>query len=275
MRLTVVGCSGSMPGPGSAASSYLVQSDGTAPSPGDAAANRTWNVLLDLGSGAFGPLQTLLQPHDVDAVLLSHLHPDHCADLTALAVWLRYGPGSVLGTGGAVPPERRVRVIGPAGTAERLAELSMEMPGDVAATFDVETVADGDELAVGPLRVAAHEVRHPVTAFAYRLTGPDGEVLTYTGDTDSCDGVERAAAGADLLLSEAAFTDGVDEVRGIHLTGSRAGALARDAGVRRLLLTHLQPWADPERIRDDAAAVYDGPVALARAGQVDQVLAHS
>lgn len=254
MRLTVVGCSGSMPGPASAASSYLVRADGVDDDGGAVTSTRPWNVLLDLGSGAFGPLQTLTAPNRLDAVLLSHLHPDHCADVTALAVWLRYGPGS---------PGPRVVVVGPEGTAQRLAELSIMTPQEIEETFDVRTVRDGESLAIGPLAVVAHEVRHPVTAFAFRITGPDGEVLTYTGDTDACAGVEAAAAGADLLLSEAAFTDGVDEVRGIHLTGRRAGELAVAADVRRLVLTHLQPWADPDRIRSDAAVVYAGPITMA------------
>lgn len=268
MRLTVLGCSGSMPGPASPASSYLVQADGDAA----AAAPRTWNVLLDLGSGAFGPLQPLVAPHALDAVLLSHLHPDHCADITALAVWLRYGPGS---------PGPRVLVVGPEGTSERLADLTMMTAEETAETFEVRTIRDGDVVEIGPLRVVAHEVRHPVTAFAFRVEGPaEGDrsdasagpaepvVLAYTGDTDACSGVETAAAGADLLLSEAAFVDGVDAIRGIHLTGSRAGELATTAGVGSLVLTHLQPWADPERVRVAAAGTFDGEITVASAGSV-------
>ena len=262
MKLTVVGCSGSMPGPTSPASSYLLQS--TQPL---AQRESPWNVLLDLGSGAFGPLQSLIAPDALDAVLISHLHADHCADITALAVWLRYGPRS------PAPP---LLVIGPDGTAERIAELTMMTPQEVADTFDIRTVHDRERLQIGPFVVEAHEVRHPVTAFAFRVTGlgqgADGEfrpaVLTYTGDTDACAGVETAASVVDLLLSEAAFTDGVDDIRGIHLTGSRAGELARGAGVASLVLTHIQPWADVERVRAAATAQYGGPVTIAAPGQV-------
>ncbi|MGL5909281.1 MAG: MBL fold metallo-hydrolase, partial [Phycicoccus sp.] len=105
MRLTVVGCSGSYPGPESPASCYLVQhtdDDG-----------HTWSVLLDLGNGAFGPLQRHLDPSDVDALFLSHLHPDHCVDLLGLYVHRRYRPGG--------PLPHRLRVFGPSGTAHRLA----------------------------------------------------------------------------------------------------------------------------------------------------------
>ena len=97
MRLTIVGCAGSFPGPDSAASCYLVEADDDA--------GRRWRVLLDLGSGALGPLQRHLPLADLDAVLLSHLHPDHCADLCGLYVALRYNP--------AGRPERRLPVYGP------------------------------------------------------------------------------------------------------------------------------------------------------------------
>ncbi|PWD50190.1 MBL fold metallo-hydrolase [Serinibacter arcticus] len=258
MRLTVLGCSGSMPSPTSAASSYLLQADD--------ADGRTRSVLLDLGSGAFGPLQRHLDPHEIDAVLLSHLHPDHCADVTALAVWLQYGPGS---------PGPRVLVYGPEGTAERLAELSMTTTAEVAAIFDVRTFADGVAVEIAGLQVTPHAVLHPVPAFGVRIVGPREDrtapaSLGYTGDTDHCDGALRVAADVDLLLAEAAFGEH-ETVRGIHLTGSRAGAVASDGGARRLVLTHLQPWADADAITAAAAARFDGELAVATPGATFEV----
>ena len=84
MRLVVVGCAGSFPSPESAASSYLVQADD--------ADGRTWNLLLDLGNGALGPLQTHLDPSCLDAIAISHTHADHVADIPVLGVMLRYAP---------------------------------------------------------------------------------------------------------------------------------------------------------------------------------------
>ncbi|MBC7550889.1 MAG: MBL fold metallo-hydrolase, partial [Cellulomonas sp.] len=106
MRLTVVGCAGSFPSAQSAASSYLVEADDDA--------GRTWRVVLDLGNGAFGPLQRYCEPTGVDAFAISHLHADHAADLVVLGVYRRYHPG---GPCGPVP------VFGPEGTGERLAQL--------------------------------------------------------------------------------------------------------------------------------------------------------
>ena len=89
--------------------------------------------------------------------------------------------------------------------------------------------------------------------------------MTYSGDTDACAGLVEAAREADLFLCEAAFQEGRDEVRGVHLTGRRAGEAAQRAGARRLVLTHLQPWNDTEVTLDEARATYTGPIELATA----------
>lgn len=253
MRLTVVGCSGSMSGPRSPASSYLLQADD---------GEREWNVLLDLGAGAFGALMRYLDPARLDAVVLSHLHADHVVDITGLEVFLRYHPG------GALPP---VRVIGPAATAQRVAGLTMDSVDSLDHSFRFETLTDGSVHHVGPMRLDACEVAHPIEAYGVRVTGPSadgsGQVrLGYTGDSDSCDGLLEVARDADLLLSEAAFQEGRDTVRGIHLTGLRAGRLAQQAGARRLVLTHLPPWNDVETIRREASSAYRGPIDLASPG---------
>lgn len=253
MKLTILGSSGSMSSPESASSSYLVQAQDGA---------RTYSVLLDLGSGAMGQLLRHHDPAAVDAVLLSHLHADHVVDLAALHVYLEYGPA------GPQPP---MPVYGPAGTSERIRQLCGEE--DCTAQFDVATWQAGTGLQVGPLSIEPIEVRHPVTAYALRITGPseDGSrqvVLTYTGDTDSCDGVIHAGREADLLLSEAAFTEDGPPIRGVHLTGRRAGEVATSAGARHLVLTHLQPWTPAETVRSEALTAYSGPVDLAVPGAI-------
>ncbi|UFU04021.1 MBL fold metallo-hydrolase [Ruania suaedae] len=251
MRLVVLGCSGSVSGPDSASSSYLVEADD-----GD----RTWRLVLDLGSGAFGQLLGRVDPASVDAVLLSHLHADHMVDAAALHVYLRYGPQG---------PYPAVTVHGPAGTAGRVAEVCGHGES-VDDEFDIRPWQAGQDLRIGPMSVRVHEVRHPVPAYAIRIEGP-GEsggrvVLTYSGDTDTCEGLTAAAHEADLFLCEAAFSEPCPAPRGIHLTGRRAGEAAAEAAVRRLLLTHIQPWVDSEQVAHEARSAYDGPVELARPG---------
>jgi ribonuclease BN (tRNA processing enzyme) len=222
---------------------------------------RTWNLLLDLGSGALGVLQRHLSPDHLDAVVLSHLHPDHCVDLCGLYVTRRYRP--------AGPLAHRLPVHGPTGTAERVAMMYHGLePGGMDAQFDFDVVADAVPLTVGPFTVTPHTVNHPVEAYGYRVEA-GGAVLAFTGDTDACDNLTPLLRNADLALLDSAFVDGRDHVRGIHLSGSRAAAAAVQAGgVRRLVLTHIPAWNDPQVCRAQAAAVWPGEVELAASGAV-------
>ena len=248
MRLTVVGCAGSYPGPDSPASCYLLE----APHEG-----RTYRVVLDLGNGAFGALQRRVDPFDIDAVLLSHLHADHCIDLTAYYVLLKYFPD---------PPRRRVPVFGPAGTAERMARAYdlPEQPG-MTGQFRFETWEPAQPLELGPLRIELSRMAHPVETYAMRIEH-DGRVLTYSGDTGPCQGLVETARDADVLLCEASFMERPDNPPELHLTGREAAEHATKAGVRRLVLTHVPPWYDPQQVRAEAAQAYAGPLELAEPG---------
>ena len=256
MRLTVIGCSGSFAGPESPASSYLLRTQHE---------GRTWSLLLDLGNGALGALQRHLDPAaDLDAVFLSHLHPDHCADLLGLYVMRRYRPGT--------PPGTRLAVHGPPGTLRRLELMYHGLDeGGMGSQFDVHVVGDAQPVRVGPFTVTPVPVDHPVEAYGYRVEA-DGAVLAFTGDTDDCPGLDTLLAGADIALTDSAFVDGRDEIRGIHLSGSRAAAAAlRAGGVGRLLLTHIPSWNDREVCRRQAAGVWPGEVELAVAGRTYEV----
>nr|NLD40339.1 MBL fold metallo-hydrolase [Actinomycetales bacterium] len=258
MRLSVIGCTGSMSGPDSPASCYLVQAEG----PGEDGAPRTWSVVLDLGPGAFGKLMTVIDPGQVDAVLLSHLHADHMSDMISYHVYRRWHPNGALGP---------VTVFAPAGALERVRGVGGDGPEeDYSGEFYFRNHADRTAVQVGPFRVEPYRVDHPVEAYAIRITAPSetggDATLTFSGDTDYCAGLVSAAEGADLLLAEAGFVDGGREPRGIHLTGSRAGQAAADARVGRLVLTHIQPWTDPADVAEPAADAFSGPVEVARAG---------
>jgi ribonuclease BN (tRNA processing enzyme) len=256
VRLTVIGCSGSFAGPDSPASSYLVQAEHE---------GRTWSIVLDLGNGALGPLQRHLDLADLDAVLISHLHPDHCVDVCGLYVTRRYRPS------GPVPGQLPIHAS--AGAAERFALMyhGLDHSG-MTEEFEVRELADAQVSTIGPFTVTAYRVNHPVEAYGFRVEA-DGAVLAYTGDTDTCDALGPLLTGADLALVDTAFVDGRDDdARGIHLSGSRAAQAAIDAGgVRRLVLTHIPAWNDPEVCRKQAAEVWTGPLELAAAGVVYDV----
>ena len=247
MRLTVIGCSGSFAGPDSAASCYLLEADDTA--------GRTWRILLDLGSGALGPLQRFAVADDLQGVFFSHLHPDHCLDLTGLYVFRKYHPG------GALP---RMPVWGPAGVARRMAS-AYDLPEDpgMGAEFDFRELAGPVEL--GPFRVAPYAVAHPVPAYGFRVTA-GGRTLAYTGDTGPCAALDELAAGADVLLAEASFRYGEDNPDSLHLSGRDAGEVAARAGVPRLVITHVPPWYRVADMLAEAGEVYDGDLSAAAPG---------
>lgn len=263
MRLVVLGCAGSFPSADAAASGYLVQ----AQAPGADGADRTWAVLLDLGNGALGPLQRYGDPTALDVIAVSHLHSDHVADLIVLNVLRRYRPDGACD---------QVPLYGPAGTADRLALMAGKDPATMLSEqFDVREWVPGVAIAVGPFTLEPVEVAHPIPAFGVRVTGPSSlepgrsVTIAYTGDTDLCDGVMALAAGADLLLAEAAYVEGRDDaLRGVHLTGRRAGLVAAGGGVGRLVLTHLVDWNDPLVTLAEARDVYFGPIDLAAPGAV-------
>jgi ribonuclease BN (tRNA processing enzyme) len=245
MRLTVVGCSGSLAGPDSAASCYLLEADG-------------FRLVVDFGNGSVGPLQRYAPLFGIDAVCLSHLHADHCVDLYSYSIARTYSPA------GMQPP---IPVYGPAGTAERIG-LVHGPGGDLGVTkrFAFETLRPG-KLEIGPFEVQLAHVNHPVETFAFRFAH-GGRSLVYTGDTGPAEAVPALAAGADVFLSEAAFLEGPGLPPDVHLTARQAAGYANKADVGRLVLTHLQPWTDRDGARAEAAAAFAGDLDIASAGQV-------
>lgn len=247
MRLTVVGCSGSYPGPDSPASCYLVEHEHE---------GRIWRILLDMGNGSLGVLHRFVDPMVIDAVFVSHLHVDHCIDLCSFYVLRKYHPSG---------PAPQIPVWGPTGTAARMARAYdlAPLPG-MTEEFDFREY-DGQAVQVGPFTIEAVQVEHPVEAYSMRVSA-DGSVLVYSGDTGPCRAFDEAAKGADLLLAEASFVHGKDNPVQLHMTGRECGEAATRAEVGRLVLTHIPAWYDRGTALDEARETYDGPVELAATG---------
>jgi len=251
VRLTVVGCSGSFPGPQSPASCYLLQAEH---------AGRTWSVVIDLGNGSLGVLQRHIDPLALDAIVLTHLHADHFLDICGLYVMQKYHPGD--------EPRLAIAVHGPADTPERVALAYYGRPSVPVPEFEFRPLLDGVAFHVGPFRFLPRRVEHPVEAYGFRVE-VGGRVVAFTGDTDECPQLADLLHGADLALADSAFVDGRDHAPGIHLSGSRAARAAVAAGgVRRLMLTHIPVWNDPEVCRAQAAAVWPDEVEIAHSGLV-------
>jgi ribonuclease BN (tRNA processing enzyme) len=242
MKLTVLGCSGSMPGPDSPASGYLLEAQG-------------FRLVLDMGNGALGPLQRHAAPHEIGAIVLTHLHPDHCLDMAGYHVALRYGPH---------PAPGRVPVIGPSGTRGHLEAVidPLARKHGLHKLFEFSTPGSGE---LGPFAVSFAAVNHPVPTYAIRVT-VDDRTLVYSGDTGESEALISLAHGADVMLCEATFGPDEPYVPDLHLTGRQAGEHAARAGVDRLIVTHVPPWGSRKTAAAEASAAFGGSVEAAQPG---------
>jgi ribonuclease BN (tRNA processing enzyme) len=243
MRLTILGCAGSFPGPESACSAYLVEAEG-------------FRLLLDFGSGALSALQRYAGLHAVDAIILTHLHCDHMLDACNYVVVRRYAPD------GPFPP---LPVYAPSGAPDRIAAAYSIEAGPLDDIYTFYGLQPGT-FPIGPFSVTVDQVNHPVETYGVRLEH-QGRVLAYSADTGPCEALTRLALGADLFLCEASYIDGADNPPDLHMTGREAGEAATKAGVGRLLLTHLvTAWGSEATTFDAAASAFAGPVEIVRPG---------
>ncbi|NMH76677.1 MBL fold metallo-hydrolase [Pseudonocardia xinjiangensis] len=252
MRLIVLGCSGSGPGPDSPASGYLLEAGDT-------------RLVMDLGNGTLSALQRHLDPWALDGVLFSHLHPDHCADFASLVVHRRFHPRPPFD-----PTTRPLPVHAPAEAPDRFAAAYAPSAAERAATdlgdvFTFHPLSDGGNVTVAGVAVRSGLVDHPCEAYALRLEHGERS-LVYSGDTGPCDGLVELARGADVLLCEATWPHVTEwweqPPPGVHLSGRQAGEHAEAAGVGRLLLTHVPAWFDGDQLLAEAKAAFSGPVEL-------------
>jgi len=242
VRVTVVGCAGSFPGPDSPASCYLIEHDG-------------FHLLLDLGNGALGALQRHIRLDQIDAVVLSHLHADHCLDLCGLYVAQRYHPEG---------PRSPIPVWGPRGTPARMARAYdlPEHPG-MSGQFDFPVLESGEHV-IGPFTVTAARVNHPVEAYGVRVAA-GGQAVVYSGDTGESEALIALARDADVALFEASCLE-ARPAPDVHLTARQAAEHAHAAGVSTLVLTHLVAWNDPAATLAEARAAFGGELLLASSG---------
>ena len=269
MRVTILGCRSGMPASGQPSSGYLVASDAA-------------KILLDCGPGIATALSAVAAPEQLSAVIVSHLHLDHCYDLlplgkSLLARALRYPRA------GEAPQDRAdigaVPLHVPAGSAAVLSRLAALFPVTTAPVldrafelaFDVREYEPGARFTVGDLAVSLHGLRHSAPNCGIRIDSPDGS-LAYTGDTGVAPGLLPLAAGVGLFLAEATLT-ATDHGPHGHLSAADAARAARDARAQALVLTHF-PSADPGWLlarRAEAAREFAGAIHLARPGATFEI----
>ena len=240
-RLTVLGSAGTHPSATRVCAGYLLSMDGV-------------NVLMDCGNGVSHRLQQVIGLRDLDAILISHLHQDHCADLIPLSYALRFHPDE----GPAIP------LYSPDGTRSMLRTLLPDESMDrLGGSLDLRTVESGQYLEIGPFTFALHRSYHPVETVAARITAGD-RLLAYSGDSAPCDDLVACARDVDLFVCDATWVERQRPLpEGIHATAAEAADMAREAGAARLLLTHISPYVEAEESVAEAAARFDGEVTAA------------
>jgi ribonuclease BN (tRNA processing enzyme) len=238
LTLTVLGCSGTYAAPGGACSGYLV-GDGL---------TRLW---VDAGPGTLANLQHHVGFHAVDALVLTHEHPDHWTDLEGFFNVCRF-----------VAERRGVPVFAPTGLQERTYQ-----PTD--PVFAWQDVDDGDQVEVGSLSLSFSRTDHPPPTMAVRIDA-GGRSLGYSADTGPEWSLEALGTGVDLALCEASLSSPLEGTMQ-HLSARQAGASARAAGAGRLVLTHLWPTLDPATSRREGSEAFEAPVEVATVNQTYDV----
>jgi ribonuclease BN (tRNA processing enzyme) len=248
VELTVLGASGSWPDRGTALSGYLIQHDG-------------FNLWMDAGSGTMANLQKYISIGDVHGMILTHEHADHCVDVYPLFYARYYARKGV----------DHLPLYIPRGFGTRIhALLSDDSINGFHIGFDVHEVGADESFEVGPFRATTHAMSHlGLPALGFRLSA-DGAALAYTGDTGPSPAVVELAKDADMFLAEATYQD-TDQLTEFHLSARQAGQLAREAGVGKLVLTHILPSHDKVRSRAQASEEFDGSVEAADEGMRFQI----
>ena len=240
MRLTVIGFWGGFPAAGEASSGYFLEHEG-------------YKLLLDCGSGVLSKLQSFVSPNELDAVLLTHSHPDHTADIGVL--------------------QHALLIEHMSGGKEKC--LPIYTHSDDAVFIDTlqyksytkwEQVEEDATVQIGPFVINAMRTKHSVPCFAYRIEA-GGRVFGFTGDTAFKETFASFFHGAHVLLSECNFYKGMEIAeRAGHLTSEHAALIAREANAQRLILTHLPHFGNVHQLKEEAAEYFGGEIELAKTG---------
>ena len=240
MEIRVLGGCGAWPAAGQACSGYLLSHDG-------------FRLVVDIGYATLPRLLEHVPASSVDAVVVSHGHPDHCADLNPL---LRARALS------ASPPAA-LPVYALPGALD--AVLALDRPGMLDSAYRLCEFSAGSTFEAGPFRIDTWALPHFRPNAGVRLSA-GGHSVAYTGDTGPSEDLVALARDADLFIAEATYADEEEmEKKDVPYLSSarRAGEYATRAGARRLLLTHLWPETDPASYLTAARLSYDGVVGIA------------
>lgn len=238
MKLTVFGHWGGYPVANEGTSSYLMEEAG-------------FKLLIDVGASAVSIMQNYIDPDDIDAAIISHYHPDHVADVGILQ-HIR-----LLSQKKEKPPV--LPIYGHKEDERGYSYLEM-----ANVTKAIEYKAD-DTLEIGPFKVTFLKTIHPVPCYAMRIEAA-GKVFVYTADSAYQDSFIPFAESADLLVTDTNFFHDLAGKTKVHMASTEVAKIAKEANVKSLLLSHLPEVGDLEVLKQEAAAIYKGEIALASKG---------
>lgn len=239
MNLTVVGHWGGFPKTNEASSGYLLEKEGT-------------HLLLDCGSAVLSTLQSYIQPKDLDAVILSHYHPDHIADIGVLQHALLIESYM----------SENIKILPIYGHEKDSAAFSSLTYKNITTGLGYH---EREPLHIGPFTIRFLETKHPAPCYAMRIEA-GGKSLVYTADTSYFEDLVAFSKDADILLCESNFYKGMDSAAAGHMTSEQAGTLASLARVKKLILTHLPHFGSLNQLKLEAAEQYQGEIILAEKG---------
>lgn len=238
VKVTIVGHWGGYPGPDGATSCYLVEKD-------------DFTLVIDMGSGALGKLQTYKHVLDIDAVILSHYHHDHVADIGVFQ-YARLVHSYLRGVENILP------IYGHIEDKSSFNSLTHDFTSGVA--YDPTK-----ELTIGPFQIRFLRTKHPVPCFGMRIT--DGESdFVYTADTAYQEEWINFAQGAHMLLADCNFYAHQDATKAGHMTSEEGAIIAQKAHVNDLILSHLPQYGDQEQLVKEASEHFSGMIHLAHEG---------
>lgn len=248
MKLTVIGCCGAFPSHGKGTTSYLLQS-------GD------FNLVIDLGSTAFVELEKHINPFAVDAMIISHYHHDHIADVGVFQYYRQLKPYPYEGEKPIIP------IYGHTQTPLHFKELTLSGVSEGRGYHEDET------LDLGPFQITFMRTLHPVPTYAMRIVEKaTGKILVFTADSGYLEEFNEFARDANLFLADTYFLNG-NERNKTHLTAQETGKIGKAANVQKIVATHLAEGVDREMLRYqiEEASQHQIPVEIAQSGMTYEI----
>ena len=239
MKVIVLGSGTNVPSR-RAAAGYLVKTD--------------TNFVMDFGYRTFYNLSQVTDRKKISHILISHLHPDHYEDFIPFFQNAVYESKK--------SSRKDVTVIGPPGT-KRLFSAMLNFPSFDGAKFKtrVREIPEGT-FSIGKTKIVAKKVDHVpyLHCLGYRIEY-SGKAIAYSGDAVLCEALVELCRNCDVAILDCSFPK--NHPTGNHLGAINCGKVASEAGVKKLVLSHLYPACNGRDMAKECREVFNGEVIIA------------